>query len=86
MKIKVEFDLTPKEFRESLGLPEISGLQDQAIAAFQSRMGTELKDIDVPSMVEKWFSQGLATSQQLQELLKSAMTGARDRDKSGDDD
>ena len=30
MKIKIEFDLTPKEFRQSLGLPDIAGLQDTA--------------------------------------------------------
>ena len=33
MKITVEFELTPQEFRESLGLPNISKLQDEALSS-----------------------------------------------------
>lgn len=76
MKIKLEFDLTPEEFRSSLGLPDISGLQEKALAALQSRMATDLKDVNVPEIVEHWFSQGLATSRQMQKLFTSVLSGA----------
>ena len=76
MKIKVEFDLTPEEFRSSLGLPDIAGLQEKALAALQSRMATDLKDVNVPEIVEHWFSQGLTTSRQVQKLFTSVLSGA----------
>ena len=82
MKIKVEFDLTPQEFRQSLGLPDVSGLQDKAISALQSRLSAGVKDVDVSEVVESWLTQGLATSRQIQKLFSAAVSGAMD---SGDD-
>ena len=78
MKIKLEFDLTPREFRESLGLPDISGLQEKALSALQSRITTDLKDVNIPEIVETWLGQGLATSRQIQKLFSSAISGVMD--------
>ena len=80
MKIKVEFDLTPEEFRESLGLPNISGLQDEALSFLKSRVSSDLDDVDLASVVESWFSQGIAVSRKVQELLGSAAAGILDLD------
>lgn len=78
MKIKVEFDLTPEEFRESLGLPNISGLQDEALAFLKSRVSRDLEDVDLAHVVESWFSQGIAVSRKVQELVASAAAGILD--------
>lgn len=76
MKIKVEFELTPKEFRDSLGLPEVSEIQSKAISMVKSRMGKELKDINVPAIVEGMLSQGMTTSRQVQQLFASLLSRA----------
>ncbi len=89
MKIKLEFDLTPKEFRDSLGLPDVAGLQEKAIKALQSRVASGVKDVNMGEVVESWVSQGLATSRQLQGLFTSAMGSMKDggrADKSADKD
>lgn len=78
MKIKIEFDLTPKEFRQSLGLPDIAGLQDEALAVLKSRIGDDLADIKVSKLVETWFTQGVAASRKVQELLASAVAEVLD--------
>lgn len=80
MKIKLEFDLTPQEFRESLGLPDITGLQKKAIGALQSRFVADVKDVDVPGLVEKWLSQGITTSRQIQGLFGAALAGVMDNE------
>ncbi len=73
MKIKIEFDLTPKEFRQSLGLPDIAGLQEEALSLLKSRLSDDLDDITVSSLVENWFTQGLAASRKVQELFTAAV-------------
>ncbi|MDH3336492.1 MAG: DUF6489 family protein [Gammaproteobacteria bacterium] len=76
MKIKVEFELTPKEFRDSLGLPEVSEIQSKAIAMVKSRMGKDLKGVNVPAIVEGLLSQGMTTSRQVQQLFASLLSRA----------
>ena len=85
MKIKVEFDLTPEEFRESLGLPDISGLQDEALSMLTERVGKGMDNIDVGKIVESWFIQGIAASRKVQEVVAAAASGILDRDASSDE-
>ncbi len=74
MKIKLEFDLTPEEFRESIGLPNVAGLQDKVVKAMSDRITNGVKDVNVPRLLEGWLTQGLATSRQLQSIFSSAVS------------
>ncbi|MEM1262133.1 MAG: hypothetical protein AAGH76_07035 [Pseudomonadota bacterium] len=78
MKIKIEFDLTPSEFRESIGLPNVAGLQDKVVKAMSDRITNGVKDINVPNLVEGWLTQGLATSRQLQSIFSNAVSDIMD--------
>ncbi len=80
MKIKVEFDLTPEELREALGLPNISALQDETLSMLRNRIGEDIDNIDVGRVVESWFSHGIAASRKVQELVASAAASILDRD------
>ncbi len=80
MKIRVEFELTPEEFRESLGLPNISGLQDEALSMLKDRIGSDLDDIDVNKIVSSWLSQGIEASRKVQELFASAASAVLARE------
>ena len=91
MKIRVEFELTPQEFRESLGLPNIAGLQDEALSMLKDRIGTDIDDIDVNKVVTSWFSQGIEASRKVQELVASAASAIlaremEDREQVDEDD
>ncbi len=79
MKIKLEFDLTPKEFRESLGMPDVSALQNKAIELMKSSMPKDMKAVDMPKIVEGWMSQGLSTSRQMQQMFTSFIGGQADK-------
>ena len=72
MKITVEFELTPQEFRESLGLPNISKLQDEALTMLRDRITSDVENIDVAEIIESWFTQGVAASRKVQELVVAA--------------
>jgi hypothetical protein len=76
MKIKIEFDLTPKEFRDSLGLPDVSGLQKKAVDALQKRVENDIKNFDATKLFNAWVSQGLETSAQVQRFLGKAVGSA----------
>ena len=78
MKIKVEFELTPQEFRETLGLPNISALQDETLAMLRDRITSDVENIDVAHIIESWFSQGIAASRKVQELVVSAASSILD--------
>lgn len=78
MKIKVEFELTPQEFRETLGLPNISALQDETLAMLRDRITNDVENIDVAHIIESWFSQGIAASRKVQELVVSAASSILD--------
>ena len=78
MKIKVEFELTPQEFRESLGLPNISKLQDEALAMLRDRITSNVENLDLSEIVESWFSQGIAASRKVQEILVTAASSILD--------
>lgn len=78
MKIKVEFELTPQEFRETLGLPNISALQDETLAMLRDRITSDVENIDVANIIESWFSQGIAASRKVQELVVSAASSILD--------
>ena len=76
MRIRVEFELTPKEFRDSLGLPDVSALQDKAIGALQKRLESDIKNFDATKLFNAWVSQGLETSVHLQRMLSKAVGSA----------
>jgi hypothetical protein len=78
MKIRLEFELTPQEFRESLGLPNISALQDEALAMLKDRITSDVENMDVAEIIESWFSQGIAVSRRVQELVMSAASSILD--------
>lgn len=80
MKIRVEFELTPQEFRESLGLPNIAGLQDEALSMLKDRIGNDLDEIDVNKVVASWFSHGIEASRKIQELFASAASAVLARE------
>jgi hypothetical protein len=85
MKITIEFDLTPKEFRESLGLPDVSGIQQKAIDALQNRLEHDIKNFDASKLFNAWVSQGLETSAQVQRFLGKAVgTALRGRQSSAE--
>ncbi|MBS3670119.1 hypothetical protein [Vreelandella boliviensis] len=69
MKINVEFDLTPDEFRQSLGLPDVEAFQKNLLENIQRQMESGVEGYDPMSlmrpflqqpMIQQGLSQGLS--------------------------
>lgn len=52
MQIKIEIDVKPEELRRFLGLPDISGLQDDIIAFLRDKVGAA-GEFDATSFVKQ---------------------------------
>ncbi|HUP91725.1 MAG TPA: DUF6489 family protein [Solimonas sp.] len=50
MQIKIEIDVKPEELRRFLGLPDVSGLQEDIIAFLRDKVGAA-GEVDLPGMV-----------------------------------
>ena len=88
MKINVEFDLTPSEFRQALGLPDIEAFQQSLLQNIQHQMETGVEGYDPMSlmrpflqqpMMQQGLSQGLANfgtyQQMILDMLRHAGSG-----------
>ncbi|MBZ5486381.1 hypothetical protein HW452_02455 [Halomonas aquamarina] len=78
MKINVEFDLTPDEFRQALGLPDVEAFQQNLLAQIQRQMESGVDGYDPMSlmrpflqqpMMQQGISQGLANFGTYQQMM-----------------
>ncbi|GGC79666.1 hypothetical protein [Vreelandella lutescens] len=78
MKINVEFDLTPDEFRQSLGLPDVEAFQQSLLDNIQRQMESGVEGYDPMSlmrpflqqpMMQQGLSQGLANFGTYQQMM-----------------
>ncbi|MCA1771379.1 MAG: hypothetical protein LC677_01575 [Halomonas sp.] len=85
MKINVEFDLTPDEFRQALGLPDVEAFQQHLLENIQRQMESGVEGYDPMSlmrpflqqpMMQQGLSQGLSNfgtyQQMMLDMLKQA--------------
>lgn len=59
MKIHVEFDLTPAEFRQSLGLPDVEAFQREMLSRIQQQMEAGVEGYDPWSLMQPFMQQGM---------------------------
>ncbi|WP_252109153.1 MULTISPECIES: hypothetical protein [unclassified Halomonas] len=57
MKINVEFDLTPEEFRQSLGLPDVEAFQQHLLTSIQRQMESGVEGYDPMSLMRPFLQQ-----------------------------
>ena len=54
MQIKIEIDVKPEELRRFLGLPDVSGIQDEIITFLRDKVG-QASEFDAGSFVKSNF-------------------------------
>lgn len=57
MKINVEFDLTPEEFRQALGLPDVEAFQKELLSRIQKQMESGVEGYDPMSLMQPFLQQ-----------------------------
>ncbi|MFY0991435.1 DUF6489 family protein [Halomonas sp. C05BenzN] len=97
MKINVEFDLTPEEFRQALGLPDVEAFQKDLLNRIQKQMESGVEGYDPMSLMQPFLqqsglpqglSQGLASfgtyQQMMLDMLRKAGAGSAQQGGQGD--
>ncbi|MGM0535791.1 MAG: hypothetical protein ACQER5_06940 [Pseudomonadota bacterium] len=73
MKINVEFDLTPEEFRQALGLPDVEAFQKDLLNRIYKQMESGTEGYDPMSLMQPFLQQpGL--SQNLSQGLSQGLS------------
>ncbi len=88
MKMNVTIDMTPKEAREFLGLPDVSKAQERMMVEVEKRMKAAIDVNDPEAMMRAWMPLGGAGFEQFQKFMMdsargiaSGMSNRRDADK-----
>ncbi|WP_168016491.1 hypothetical protein [Halomonas salinarum] len=55
MKINLEFDLTPAEFRQSLGLPDVEAFHNELMSRIQQQMDAGAEGYDPMSLLQPFL-------------------------------
>ncbi|MBF0626058.1 MAG: hypothetical protein HQL82_14780 [Magnetococcales bacterium] len=84
MKITIEVDVSPNEFRASLGLPDVEPLQRDAIERLRSKMAEGLDAFDPKNINPmKLWQQYMAGYPQMFDLVKTFATAGSKSDSGG---
>ncbi len=89
MKINVEFDLTPEEFRRALGLPDVEAFQKDLLNRIYKQMESGTEGYDPMSLMQPFLqqpglsqnlsqglSQGLSSFGNYQQMMLDMLTKA----------
>jgi len=56
MKVNIEFDITPKEAREVLGLPDLEPMQAAVLARIEKRLLDATDIVSAEGLLRTWLS------------------------------
>lgn len=73
MKIRVEVDVKPAELREFLGLPDVTGVQKDALDAISRRLKQGSSSMDPLAVLRGFLPSGLLSPEEWQRLLLKAL-------------
>lgn len=74
MKINIEFDMTPAEFRKILGLPDVELMNENLLLQMQKMMKEGVDGIDPLSILTPMVSQSIENFSSVQNLMLQALT------------
>jgi hypothetical protein len=75
MKVNVEIDCTPAEARAFLGLPDVSGLNDQLMLEMRKRLEANIAMVAPEELMKNWMAFGGQASEQFMKLMAAASGG-----------
>lgn len=82
MKIRLEVDLTPAELRQSFGLPDVAGLQEDVIQYVRDKIEAGVDIGEAISMVKSLVPEGVQAPARVQKMFGKAFSKLA---RSGDD-
>jgi hypothetical protein len=81
VKVKLQFDISAKEVRQVIGLPDVEQLQREVVDAIREKMVAGVEGFDPLSLMRSFISvaQGFPGVESLQKiLLQAVMRGTKE--------
>lgn len=78
MKITIDVDMTPAEFREAVGLPDVKSVQDRWMAQVEAALTEEIAKLSPEAVAQKWVGALTPNSDLFAAMLKT-MPGFTDK-------
>jgi Family of unknown function (DUF6489) len=75
MKVTVEVDCTPQEARATLGLPDVTALNEQLMAEMQSRLKANMAALQPDELLKNWIAFGGQAQEHFRKLMTAAAGG-----------
>ena len=75
MKVTVEVDCTPQEARATLGLPDVTALNEALMAEMQNRLKTNMAALQPDELLKNWIAFGGQAQEQFRKLMTAAVSG-----------
>ena len=74
MDVTINVNLTPKEARELMGLPDLRPLQDEALAEIRRRVMAEAETISADGLLKTWFTGSSSAFDILRDMTNSMLS------------
>lgn len=75
MKITVDIDCTPEEARQLMGLPDVSGVQQEIVEEMRKRLLAGLEAMDPQTLLKSWVPAGAEGWEHFQKTFWSHLGG-----------
>jgi len=75
MKVTVEVDCTPQEARATLGLPDVTALNEALMSEMQNRLKTNMAALQPDELLKNWIAFGGQAQEQFRKLMTAAVSG-----------
>lgn len=76
MKINIEIDLTPAEYREIFGLPNVRPVQEEFMEKIREKMLTNVDTYDPMKLLAPYFPENVRTMEKLQRAIWEGLIAA----------
>ena len=73
MKINVEFDITPEEFRQAMGLPDVQVMHEEIINTIIEKMKNAEEGYDAFTLLKAFLNTGMQTMEGFQKSFLESM-------------
>ncbi|SEI56321.1 hypothetical protein SAMN05421831_104111 [Allopseudospirillum japonicum] len=74
MKLNVEVDMTPEEFRRAMGLPDVHLFQQELMQKIREQMEAGVDGYDPLSLFKPFITQGFDSLESYQKLMMQVLS------------
>ena len=76
MKINIEIDLTPAEYREIFGLPDVRPVQEELMEKVREKMLANIDSYDPMKLMAPYFPDNMRAMEKLQRAMWEGLIAA----------